>query len=129
MKGIPKMFNTKQDLLNVHYMALRGTIDRKEWKKVLEELAQEVKFSIPVIDKGPDYIVIPKTEKEIPASYGTVVSDSIDDHKGNTIWQTMKIYTAEPDSIDSVIIGGGYPKLDYIGMKVEDILKLIREIK
>lgn len=129
MRGIPKVFATKQDILNTHIMALRGRLDRKEWKATLEDLCEEVKFAIPVIEKGPDYVVIPKTDRPIPESYGTVVESSINDNKDNVVWETMKIFTAEPDAIDTVFISGGYPKLDQAGMTVEEIKRLIREIK
>lgn len=129
MRGIPKVFATKQDILNTHIMALRGRLDRKEWKATLEDLCEEVKFAIPVIEKGPDYVVIPKTDRPIPESYGTVVESSINDNKDNVVWETMKIFTAEPDAIDTVFISGGYPKLDQAGMTVEEVKRLIREIK
>lgn len=129
MRGIPKVFATKQDILNTHIMALRGRLDRKEWKATLEDLCEEVKFAIPVIEKGPDYVVIPKTDRPIPESYGTVVESSINDNKDNVVWETMKIFTAEPDAIDTVFISGGYPKLDQAGMTLEEVKRLIREIK
>lgn len=114
---------------NLHSMALRGQIDRKEWKVVLEDMIDEVKYALPVIEKGPDYIIIPYTDKEIPESYGTVVESSINDNKGETIWRTLKIYTAEPDAIDTVILSGGYPKAEQVEMTVNEIKNMIREIK
>lgn len=129
MRGIPKVFATRQDLINTHVMALRGKLDKREWKATLEELCQEVKFAIPVIEKGPDYIVIPKTDRHIPESYGTAVESTIEDHKGNVVWKTMKIFTAEPDAIDTVWISGGYPKLEHAGVTLGEVLQMIREIR
>lgn len=129
MRGIPKVFATKQDIVNTHIMALRGRLDRFEWKKTLQDLCEEVKFAIPVIEKGPDYIVIPKTDRPIPASYGTVTEDSINDNKENIIWKTMKIFTADPESIDTVILSGGYPKLEQAGISYNEVQQMIREIK
>lgn len=129
MRGIPKVFATRQDITNTHIMALRGKLDKNEWKKVLIELCQEVKFGLPVIERGPDYIIIPKTDRPVPESYGVVTESTIDDNKGNTVWEVLKIYTADPESIDTVYISGGYPKLEQAGVTLDEVKQLIREIK
>lgn len=69
MKGIPKVFQTKQDVLNVHRLAMSNKIDRREWKKVLIELQQKTKYVLPIFKVMDGCFYIPYTTLPLPEAY------------------------------------------------------------
>ena len=74
MVGIPQFLNTKRDVENLQKMAVENLIERKEWIKKLEELKNKSTFQIPIIEKGENYFIIPKIDRELPAIYHAVLS-------------------------------------------------------
>lgn len=129
MVGIPKDIKTSKDVKNLHLMALRNKIDKKEWKRVLTEMCTEVIYNLPVLETGVDYILIPYTEKEIPAKYGTAIDRNAEFKAQNMAWKAIKIFMSNPESIKSIQISGGYPKLVQVGMSYNEVNRMLRELK
>ena len=46
MIGIPKTIATNRDFENLHNLALKNLLDRKEWLEKIKEISEETTFKV-----------------------------------------------------------------------------------
>lgn len=125
MVGIPQFLNTKRDVENLQKMAVENLIERKEWMKKLEELKNKSTFQIPIIEKGEDYFIIPKIDRELPAIYNAVLS-TLEERTEQEV-EVCKIVATPPDE-DFIELTGEALELDRLGITEQEINEFIKEL-
>ena len=126
MVGIPKILNTKRDILNLQQMAKENLIDRKEWVDRLKNLKKEDVFRLPILEKGEGYFIIPKTERELPKIYVTVPV-TLAGEEGVKENEVYKI-TGEVPAENFIELSGGHQEVEKLGLTVEEITSMIEEL-
>lgn len=126
MVGIPKILNTKRDILNLQQMAKENLIDRKEWTDRLKNLKKEDIFRLPILEKGDGYFLIPKTERELPKNYAAV-HVTLAEEEGAKENEVYKI-TGEVPAEDFIELSGGHQEAEKLGLTVEEITSMIEEL-
>lgn len=126
MVGIPKNLNTKRDVENLQEMAKSNLIDRKGWIKRLEDLKTENTFKLPILEKGDNYFTIPKTERELPIIYTVEPITMVEETTGRED-EVYKITGSVPDE-DFITLSGGYENAEKLGLTVEEITSMIKEL-
>lgn len=69
MRGIPRIFQTKQDVYNVHRLAMSNKLDKKEWKSYLIQLTQPTRYVLPIFKVESNCFYIPYTDLPLPEEY------------------------------------------------------------
>ena len=125
MVGIPHFLNTQRDVENLQKIAVENLIERKEWIKKLEELKNKSTFQIPIIEKGENYFIIPKIDRELPAIYHAVLS-TLEEQTEQEV-EVYKIVATPPDK-DFIELTGGALELDRLGITEQEINEFIKEL-
>ena len=105
MKGIPKFFQTKQDVLNTHRLAMTNKIDKKEWKNLLIQLTQPTRYVLPIFKVESNCFYIPYTDLPLPSEYS----------------QHKLVYGFEPDvPMTNIVIPEKQEKPEIIDMEFKN---------
>lgn len=127
MVGIPRNLNTKRDILNLQQMAKENLVDRKEWIERLRTMAKEDIFTLPVLEKGEGYFIIPKTERELPVAYSAASMVALETEGTRTETEVFKV-SGEAPANGYVEISGGYQEAERLELTQEEIKKMIEEL-
>lgn len=69
MRGIPYSFQTKQDIINTHKLAMRRQIDKDKWLHILNTFITPNKYILPILKNEGHCFYISYTELPLPAEY------------------------------------------------------------
>ena len=122
MIGIPSHINSKRDIDNIQNMVLMGELDDKaEWLNILKRMTQKDVYSIPIIEKGDNYIKIPYTERYSSDKYKYEIITEENDNK------YIVIYTTTEDS--HILIEGQYGEANRLGITIETLINYIKQVE
>ena len=122
MIGIPKTIVTKRDFENVHSLALKNLVDRKEWLEKIKEISAETTFKVNVFEKTETNFIFPLVE--LPTEYQSV-SEKIkyQDSEDYNAWRVNAVITE-----DYIVINKGRLKLEELGINLEYIQAKTEEL-
>lgn len=129
MQGIPKRIATKQDIINLVDMAKKNFLNKNELINTLNEIKSDRTFQLPIIEKGKDYFLIPKTERELPSIYNVepYVIPELDNEneKENEVFKIL----GEPPKEDFIELSSPSEILIDLDLTEEEVNKIIDELK
>lgn len=104
MRGIPDSFQTKQDIINTHKLAMRRQVDKDKWLHILNTFITPNKYVLPILKNEGHSFYIPYTELPLPPEYSNNkrVSGFIDETSTNSFTKP----TPEPENGDIVGLPG-----------------------
>ncbi len=117
MRGIPKSFKTKQDILNTHNLALRRQVDVEEWRYILNTFITPNKYILPILKNEGTCFYIPYTELPLPEEYSN--NKRVDNFIDETNLNNFTKPTPEPENGDT----SGLPGHDQTMPPVNNITK------
>lgn len=98
MRGIPKSFKTKQDILNTHKLAMRRQVDVDEWRYILNTFITPNKYILPILKNEGTCFYIPYTELPLPEEYSN--NKRVDHFIDETNLNNFTKPTPEPENGD-----------------------------
>lgn len=122
MIGIPKTIATNRDFENLHNLALKNLLDRKEWLEKIKEISEETTFKVNVFEKTDTNFIVPLVE--LPTEYQNI-SEKIkyQDSEDYNAWSVNASI-----SEDYIIINKGRLKLKELGISFEYVQTKIEEL-
>ena len=122
MIGIPKTIATKRDFENIHSLALKNLVDRKEWLEKIKEISAETTFKVNVFEKTDTNFIVPLVE--LPAEYRSI-SEKIkyQDSEDYNAWSVNTVITE-----DYIVVNKGRLKLEELGISLEYIQAKTEEL-
>lgn len=122
MIGIPKTIATKRDFENIHSLALKNLVDRKEWLEKIKEISAETTFKVNVFEKAETNFIIPLVE--LPTEYQSVSKKiKYQDSEDYNAWIVNTVITE-----DYIVVNKGRLKLEELGISLEYIQAKTEEL-
>ena len=122
MIGIPKNIATKRDFENLHSLALKNLVDRKEWLEKIKEISAETTFKVNVFEKAETNFIIPLVE--LPTEYQSVSKKiKYQDSEDYNAWIVNTVITE-----DYIVVNKGRLKLEELGISLEYIQAKTEEL-
>lgn len=131
MVGVPKNIKTRQDVLNLFEMSKKNELNKEEIISLFNDIKANQIFRLPIIEKGDNYFLIPKTERELPVIYNVEpyvipeLESSMSNGKDNEVFKIVGFVPKE-DYIELT-----YPSeiLDDLELTVDEINNMINELR
>ena len=122
MIGIPKTIATRRDFENLHNLALKNLLDRKEWLEKIKEISEETTFKVSVFEKTVTNFIVQLVE--LPVEYQSV-SEKIkyQDSEDYNAWSVNASISEE-----YITINKGRLKLEKLGISFDYVQTKIEEL-